>query len=373
MMQRLGARAGANRRQGPGPGPGGTSRSDLSPRDAWLLRWRGHSLLLPRRSLLGLAWLLLGLMMVFIASLSIGSMPLAPQRVIAALFGSGDPLDIYLVRELRLGRLGAALASGAGFALSGCLLQTLTRNRLAMPDIIGINNGATAFAVASIVALPMSFAPPMLALVGAVTATALTFALAGGVGVRGYRFIIVGVGIGAVFGALTNLMLARTSIDAANAAFPWTVGSLNGSGAGAQTMLWIGLAVCLPLAMASTRGLSSLRFAEPVALGWGVRVARLRLFALALAVICAALAVAVAGPVGMIALIGPELARRLSSHRSVPVLNAALAGAILMALADLLGRTLLAPVEVPVGIVTALVGGPYLIWILLRGDSPRAL
>ncbi|WP_025733560.1 FecCD family ABC transporter permease [Carnimonas nigrificans] len=344
-----------------------------APRDTLVWRWRTLSVTFPKRSLKGCALLSCVLILAVILSLGIGTIMLSPAQVIAALLGKGDPINVYLIHQLRLERIGAALASGAGFGLAGCLLQTLTRNRLAMPDIIGINNGATGFAVASIVALPMGLAPPLWALVGAVTATALTFALAGGVGTRGYRFIIVGVGVGALFGALTNLMLARSSIDEANAAFAWTVGSLNSTGSGAQWMMWIGLLVCLPAALCYARQLSGLRFAEAVAQGWGLRPARLRVLALVLAVVCAALAVALAGPVGMIALAGPECARWLSSKRTMPVVNSAIAGAVLMMLADLLGRTLFSPVEIPVGIVTSLLGSPFLIWLLLRGRISTTL
>ncbi|MGJ8523749.1 putative siderophore transport system permease protein YfhA [Carnimonas sp. R-84981] len=344
-----------------------------APRDTLVWRWQTFSVTFPKRSLKGGAVLAGALVVAVILSLGIGTIMLSPAQVITALLGNGDPINVYLIYQLRLERVGAALASGAGFALAGCLLQTLTRNRLAMPDIIGINNGATGLAVASIVALPMGLAPPLWALVGAVTATALTFALAGGVGTRGYRFIIVGVGVGALFGALTNLMLARSSLDEANAAFAWTVGSLNSTGSGAQWMMWLGLLVCLPAALCCARQFSGLRFAEAVAQGWGLRPVRLRVLALALAVVCAALAVALAGPVGMIALAGPECARWLSSKRSVPVVNSAMAGAMLMALADLLGRTLFSPVEIPVGIVTSLLGSPLLIWMLLRGRISTTL
>src|SRR5690606_35483177 len=108
--------------------------------------------------------------------------------------------------------------------------------------------GASAFAVASIIAVPTTLAPSALALLGATTATALVFGLSGGPGAKGYRFIVVGIAVGAVFGALTNLMLARSDMDSANLAYPWTVGSLNARPAQAVWLLALGFAVCLPIA-----------------------------------------------------------------------------------------------------------------------------
>lgn len=208
----------------------------------------------------------------------------------------------------------------------------------------------------------------MLALLGAATAAALAFGLGGG-GSRGYRFIVVGIAVGALFGALTNFMLARTSIDAANLAYPWTVGSLNARSPSTVVVLAICLALCLPVAKLLGRRLQLLRFSDAVAIGLGTNVRRTRLAILVVTVLLTATAVAVAGPVGLISLVAPEVARHLTGHRGVPVINSALSGALLMTAADWVGRTAFAPVEIPVGVITAIVGGPYLLWILLR--EPR--
>tara|TARA_R110000850_G_scaffold231200_3_gene356074 strand:+ start:613 stop:1536 length:924 start_codon:yes stop_codon:yes gene_type:complete len=298
--------------------------------------------------------------------LSLGSVPVAPGMVLKALVGNADMMATFVVQELRLPRLAAACFTGAAFALAGILMQTLARNRLATPGIIGIDNGATAFAVASIVGIGVSIAPPAMALAGATTAAVLTFGLAAGSGTQGYRFIVAGIGVGAVFGAVTQLLLARVAIDTANAAYPWTVGSLNARPSGALQLLMLGLALGLAIALALARSLTLLRFKDATACGLGVNVKRLRLEVLLLSVALTGLAVAVAGPVGMVGLIGPEIARSLSSSRGVPIMAATLAGALVMVLADLAGRTLLAPIEIPVGIVTAVVGGPWLLWILMR-------
>lgn len=347
--------------------------SFAAPAGTWRLawRWRGATgaVLLDRRG----AWvnlgLSLGLLGVAFASLCLGSLALTPAAALRGLIGVGDPMHVFVVRELRLNRLLAGIATGAAFALSGCLMQTLARNRLATPGIVGIDNGATAFAVASVIGVGAGLAPPPMALVGAVTATVITFALARDIGTRGYRFLVAGIGVGAIFGALTQLMLSRVAIDAANAAYPWTVGSLNARDAASLTWLEAGLTLGLIVSLWLKRGLACLRFADPVARGLGVRVRASRYAALSVSIGLTAVAVAVAGPVGMVALIGPEIARQLSSPRGVPLFGASLAGALVMVGADLAGRLLIAPIEIPVGIVTAIVGAPFLLWILLRPAS----
>ncbi len=338
----------------------------------WRLAWRGplrggaYSILVDRRALAAAGLLLSTLLVASLAYLALGSGTLSLFEVVAALAGHGDPMAAFLVQELRLPRLAAACLTGAAFGVAGCLMQTLARNRLATPGIIGIDNGATAFAVASVVGLGLSLAPSAMALAGATTAAALAFGLAAGGGTRGYRFIVAGIGVGAVFEAITQLLLAKVAIDTANAAYPWTVGSLNARPAGAVALLAVGLVLGMAAALWLSRALSLLRFSDSVASGFGVLVARRRWQVLAVSVMLTGLAVAVAGPVGMVGLIGPEIARSLSSPRGVPLVASALAGALVMVLSDLAGRVLLAPIEIPVGIITAVVGGPWLLWILLR-------
>ncbi len=339
----------------------------------WLIEAGRVALLVHQRGLLAALSISVALLIASALFLASGSAELAPADALAAAFGLGDPMDVFLVRELRLQRLVAALSTGAALGVGGCLLQTLARNRLATPGIIGIDDGATAFAVASIVAVSTTLAPSALALVGASTSAALAFGLSAGTGARGYRFIVIGIAVGALFGALTNLMLARADMDSANLAFAWTVGSLSARPAQSVWLLLGGLLLCLPLAKYLGGQLSLMRFADAVALGLGVRLQRMRVYTLAITVVLTALAVAVVGPVGLVALAAPEMARYLAGHQGVPIWGAALAGALMMVLADLVGRTVLSPIEVPVGVVTAIIGGPYLLWILLRQSRGRGL
>src|SRR5690554_4725569 len=317
--------------------------------------------------------ILLALMLVaVITSLSMGTVRIDPMDTLRALVGSADPMTTFVVNELRLNRVTAGLLAGAALALAGCLMQTLARNRLATPGIIGIDNAATAFAVASVVGIGVSVAPPVMALAGAAAATAIAFGLAGANGTRGYRFIVAGIGIRAIAGAVTQVMLSRVAIDAANAAYPWTVGSLNARSGNSVLVLAIGLAAGYAILMLISRALNTLQFSDAVAIALGTRLKATRILGLALSVLLTGLAVSVCGPVGLIALLAPELARTICRPGKVPLTASALAGATFMVAADLLGRTLFSPLEIPVGIITAIVGSPYLLWILLK-PSPRSL
>ncbi len=331
---------------------------------SWRLRWY-------KRSIIVIFGLLLLLALLSILRLLAGE-NLSVWQTIQAVLGVGDDFIIFLIQELRLPRLLAGILSGAALGASGCLLQTLAQNRLATPSIIGIDNGATAFAVAAIVAVPTSLAPSALALVGATTAAALAFGLSGGSGAKGYRFIMVGIGLGAVFGALTNLMLARTDMDSANMAYPWTVGSLSARSSSNISFLAICLVICLPWAMYLARQLNLMRFSDAVAVGLGVAIKRIRIWTLVVTVLLSAFAIALAGPVGLVALAAPEMARYLTGSRQVPVFSSALAGALIMIAADWIGQSLFI-VEIPVGVIAAIVGGPYLLWILLRQPARGSL
>lgn len=313
------------------------------------------------------------LILACVATLGIGTMPISPREVIAVLLGQGSAMSQFIVQDLRLPRLLAALYTGAAFSLAGCLMQTMARNRLATPGIIGIDNAAMAFAVSSIVGMGISIAPSIMALTGAATATALAFGLAGGSGTRGYRFIVAGIGIGAIAGAVTQLLLSQVSIDVANSAYPWTVGSLSARDPVMVKTLGIGLALCLIASLMFASQFALLPFSDQVITGLGANIKHIRIMALIICITLTGLAVAVAGPVGLVALVGPEIARVLSRYRGIPLISSALTGALVMILADLFGRTVLSPIELPVGIVTAVVGGPYLIWILVRRTSRTSL
>ncbi|MEU8510011.1 Fe(3+)-hydroxamate ABC transporter permease FhuB [Kitasatospora sp. NPDC048722] len=336
-----------------------------------ILRRGAWSLLLPRRPLLAALGLAAALLAAVVVSAHAGQGELGLGRTFQAVFGYGDRLDVLLVQRFRLGRIVAGLTAGAALGLAGCLTQTLARNRLATPDLLGVNDGATAAVLVS-AAVSGTFGAWWAGPLGALAAALAVTLVSGGLGARGYRVLVVGLAMSALASAVVQVALARRSLNSAGSLYVWTSGSLNGRDHDIATPVLAGLAVLAPVALAVARRLAVLRFDDDVAASLGVEPGRVRLVCLLLAVALAGLAVGVCGPVGFVALAAPVLAGRLAGPARVPVLGSALAGALLVVLADTLGRVLIGGVEIPVGIVTTVLGGPFLLWVLLgrRDGAP---
>ncbi|MFD0272899.1 Fe(3+)-hydroxamate ABC transporter permease FhuB [Kitasatospora sp. NPDC127111] len=348
----------------PSRAEGGAAKPDL------VLRRGALSVLLPRRSALAAAGLAAALLAAVVVSAHAGQSELDLGRTFRAVFGYGDRLDVLLVQKFRLGRIVAGLAAGAALGLAGCLTQTLARNRLATPELLGVNDGATAAVLFSVTASG-TFGAWWAGPLGALAAVLVVTLVAGGLGARGYRVLVVGLAMSALASAVIQVAMARRSLNSAGALYVWTSGSLNGRDYAVATPVLTGLAVLVPLALVVARRLAVLRFDDDVAASLGVDPARVRLACLLLAVALAGLAVGVCGPVGFVALAAPVIAGRLAGPARVPVLGAALVGAVLVVLADTLGRVLIGGVEIPVGIVTTVLGGPFLLWVLLgRKGNP---
>ncbi|MER7846319.1 Fe(3+)-hydroxamate ABC transporter permease FhuB [Kitasatospora sp. NPDC096077] len=329
-----------------------------------VLRYGAWSLLLPRRALLAGLGLAAALLAAVVVSAHAGQSELGLGTTFRAVFGQGERLDVLLVQKFRLGRIVAGLAAGAALGLAGCLTQTLARNRLATPELLGVNDGATAAVLISATASG-TFGAWWAGPLGALAAVLVVTLVSGGLGARGYRVLVVGLAMSALASAVIQVALARRSLNSAGSLYVWTSGSLNGRDYAIATPVLIGLAVLVPIALAVARRLAVLRFDDSVAASLGVDPGRVRLICLLLAVALAGLAVGVCGPVGFVALAAPVLAARLAGPARVPVLGSALTGALLVVLADTLGRVLIGGVEIPVGIVTTVLGGPFLLWVLL--------
>ncbi|MFD7827568.1 Fe(3+)-hydroxamate ABC transporter permease FhuB [Kitasatospora sp. NPDC059803] len=341
-----------------------------APKPDLVLRRGAWSLLLPRRALLASLALAAALLAIVVVSAHAGQSELGLGRTLQAVFGYGDRLDVLLVQKFRLGRIVAGLAAGAALGLAGCLTQTLARNRLATPELLGVNDGATAAVLIS-ATVSGTFGAWWAGPLGALAAVLVVTLVSGGLGAQGYRVLVVGLAMSALASAVIQVALARRSLNSAGSLYVWTSGSLNGRDYAVATPVLIGLAVLVPLALAAARRLAVLRFDDSVAASLGVDPGRVRLGCLLLAVALAGLAVGVCGPVGFVALAAPVIAGRLAGPARVPVLGSALTGAVLVVLADTVGRVLIGGVEIPVGIVTTVLGGPFLLWVLLgRKGTP---
>ncbi|WP_189913909.1 Fe(3+)-hydroxamate ABC transporter permease FhuB [Kitasatospora xanthocidica] len=335
-----------------------------APKPDLALRYGAWSLLLPRRALLASLGLTAALLAAVVVSAHAGQSELDLGRTFQAVFGYGDRLDVLLVQKFRLGRIVAGLAAGAALGLAGCLTQTLARNRLATPELLGVNDGATAAVLVS-ATVSGTFGTWWAGPLGALVAVLVVTLVSGGLGARGYRVLVVGLAMSALASAVVQVALARRSLNSAGSLYVWTSGSLNGRDYAIAAPVLTGLAVLVPLALVVARRLAVLRFDDDVASALGVDPGRVRLACLLLAVALAGLAVGVCGPVGFVALAAPVVAGRLAGPARVPVLGSALTGALLVVLADTLGRVLIGGVEIPVGIVTTVLGGPFLLWVLL--------
>lgn len=301
-------------------------------------------------------WLPLLLVAVAALSLLSGAYPVS--------MSGDDPLGLIVLAEYRLPRLLLAMGCGAGLALSGALLQGLTRNPLADPGLLGVTQGAALAAVALIVlapAAPYGLRLPV-AFGGALAAAALVQALGRGAALR---LILSGIGLSALLSALISALLTHGGLREAETALGWLAGSLHAATlpqAGLMALILLALA---PLCALLAPALGVLRLGEEVARALGLPLLRARRLVLLVAVLAAAAPVALVGPLGFIGLIAPHLVARLSRSPAQHLWLSALSGAALLALADLAGRSL-GPVQVPAGLITSILGAPVFLWLLIR-------
>jgi len=318
-----------------------------------------------RRALLVLATLVLLALASFWAALAAGSIPVAATDVLAALLGHDAP-GADIVRQLRLPRALAGFACGGLLALAGALMQVLLRNPLADPYILGISGGAGVGALFAIMVGLPTLGIDGLAFAGALGAMFLVFGLAHGDGSwTQTRLLLTGVIVAAGCGALISLMLAIAPEDRLRGMLFWLTGDLGQAASAWQPML--ALAIALVLAMPFARELNLLARGLMQAQALGVAVNRLRYAIFLLASLATAASVTTAGSIGFIGLVVPHLVRLVTGNDQRLLLPAsALAGGALLMLADTLARTLIAPQQLPVGVLTALIGVPVFLFLLSR-------
>jgi len=306
---------------------------------------------------------------VAVASAAIGSIPVSPLSVIRIMFGGGESGDALIVLQFRLPRAAAAFLVGASLAAAGAILQSVIRNPLASPDIVGITGGASVAAVLYITLLETASVRflPVAAMCGAAAAAAVIYALAWKKGVSPMRLVLIGVGFGAGMSALTTFLIVTSPSHLTAKAMIWLAGTVYGSNWTDVMTLLPWTAVLFPLVFAYTGAADALQLGDETATGVGSRVERNRLVLLILCVALAGSAVAVGGAIGFIGLIAPHIARRLVGSSFGGVLPvAALTGGIVVAAADLFARTAFAPLDLPVGLFTALIGAPFFIYLLYK-------
>lgn len=309
----------------------------------------------------------LGLLLV---TFGLGAAGVPPARSFPALFGVGDRFDVLVVRDLRLPRGLAAVTAGVAFGLAGALFQSTLRNNLASPDILGISGGASLGAVTAVVGYHASGSTVNLAaFAGALGAAVAIWVLAWRNGLHGIRFVLVGVGIAYLCGSLISWRLSEAELREAGTVLLWTVGSVADVRDGSLGLLVLGVAVLCLLTVPIAREQRALALGDEHAQGLGLGPTRARLVALLIGVALVALATAVAGPIAFVALVSPAIARRLVDDGGPALVGSAVVGAALTMAADVIGQYALpGGITAPVGIVTGLVGAPYLLLLLARSE-----
>lgn len=332
--------------------------------------WRLH----PRAALCAVAAGVLVLALL-VVDLAYGDLRIPFGDVVRALLGDTSGVNAFIVRDVRLPEASVALLAGLALGLSGALIQTIARNPLASPDVIGVNAGAAAGAVGYIVlfaaadsgvasGVSADLGLPLAAFCGALLATALLYAAGWRGGLDGRRLVLVGIGIAAALTACTSWLLVTARLQTAASAQVWLSGSLAGvTGTDALWLLAV-LTLAAPVALWQGSTLDIVELGDDTARALGIRTTRAQAITLLCAVLLAAVAVSAVGPIGFVAFVCPQIARRLAGTSRPPLLTSALTGAVLVLAADVITRLWLTGLAV--GVVTSLIGAPYFIHLLIR-------
>ncbi len=311
----------------------------------------------------------------FIISMNLGASRLSPIEIARTLLGAGTARQSLILFEFRLPRIVMAILIGAGLAVSGAILQGISRNPLADPGILGINAGAGLGVVVFMMFFTQAagksiYLMPIVALVGGFAAATLIYLFSIKRGsVSPIRMILVGIGMGLLFNALILLILLRMDYRQYMKASIWMTGSIWGTDWRFVVALLPWILILLPYAYIKSSILNVMNLGEENATGLGMRIERERLLLSATAVALASSCVAIGGGISFVGLVAPHLSRQLVGPRHQHLLPiTALLGALLLLVADILARQLLAPMELPVGITIAVIGAPYFLYLLVKSN-----
>jgi iron complex transport system permease protein len=329
-----------------------------------------------RRFTLTISVLAILTLILFIISLNMGVVRIAPLDVFKTLFGMGTPRDELVLVDFRLPRMLLALVIGAALAVSGAILQGVSKNDLADPGILGINSGAGFAVILFIYFFQGSMnnvstfgilLMPLFALMGAITAAFIIYVLAWKKGIDPVRLILVGIGVNSGFAAVIIIFQLKMNPQDFMQAAVWLSGDIWGANWKFVSIISPLILLLLPFAFYKSHILNLLNLGDQVATGLGIRVERERRILLLVAVALAGFGVAAGGGIAFLGLVAPHIAKRLMGPKHqmfVPV--TALLGSLLLLLADTIGKNILAPTEIPVGIVVAILSAPYFIYLLMK-------
>ncbi|WP_336853564.1 iron-enterobactin ABC transporter permease [Pseudescherichia vulneris] len=305
-------------------------------------------------------------------SLCSGTVLLSPGQVLAAFTGNAPRGIALVVNEWRLPRVLMALLIGGALGVSGAIFQSLMRNPLGSPDVMGFNTGAWSGVLVAMVLYGQDLtAIAFAAMAGGILTSLVVWALAWRNGIETFRLIIIGIGVRAMLIAFNTWLLIKASLETALTAGLWNAGSLNGltwAKTWPSAPILLLMLVCAALLV---RRMRLLEMGDDSACALGVSVERSRLMLMLVAVVLTAAATALAGPISFVALVAPHIARRISGTARWGLTQAALCGALLLLAADLCAQQLFIPYQLPVGVVTVSLGGIYLIVLLIKESRKR--
>ena len=342
--------------------------------DKWLtLRNNWYSRQINTGTCIVIALLLLFTLAVVLLSLSSGKYMLSLPEVMDALRSSTMVDNAFIVSILRAPRMLMALLAGGALAVAGLLLQTIIRNPLASPDIIGVTSGASATAVFFLAFMTSWLSVqwlPLAAMAGGFAGAALVYLLAWRRGVSPTRLILVGVGVSAVMVACTTMLLVFSPLSSTLTAYVWLTGSVYGARWHDITTLCLWLLPAAVLLLVLARTLTVNELDDALVIGLGISLERARLVLLTLSVYLAGAAIAYTGALGFVGLVAPHIARRIGGKSGLSlIIVTMLVGANMVMIADLIGRTLFLPLDLPAGIFVSAIGAPFFIYLLLRSRA----
>ncbi|MDO5493008.1 MAG: iron chelate uptake ABC transporter family permease subunit [Nesterenkonia sp.] len=302
--------------------------------------------------------------------LNSGTSQMTTADTLDALLGRADEGTARVILDWRLPRVVFTLLGGAALAMAGAVFQSMTRNPLGSPDVIGFSTGAyTGALVVAVAGTAGALATPLGAVAGGLGTGAAVYLLArrrglNGGGLSGMRIIVVGIGVSILLGSVNTYLITTMDLEAAMSVATWGAGSVNDITWTHVVPLTLALAVLGPVMLAHGREMTLMEMGDDAAHGLGVRLERVRLVMFAAGILLVAVVTAASGPIAFVALVAPQLALRLTRSGSVSLLPAAAMGAALLTGADLLARWEAVPADLPVGVVTLCLGGAYLVWLL---------
>lgn len=339
-----------------------TAAADVLPIRA--TRIGAQSLVVSPRSIVVCACLAVGLVLVSLGSVLFGEIQVGLPRLLVTVQGDGSPFENYLILDSRLPRIASGLVLGAALAMSGAIFQTVSRNPLGSPDVIGFETGAATGGVIALIGFGAGIGGAAVgAVIGGLVTAAAVYLLAMRGGVDSMRLVLIGVGAGSILLSVNSLLIVNATIYDAQTAGTWLVGHVVGavwSNVAFEAALLAPLGICALLLSRPLR-LSELSDAHATTLG--LATGRLRALAVLVGVLLSSVAVAAAGPIAFVALTAPQIARRLTHAAGPNLVASALTGALLLVMADHSAREAF-PRQLPVGVVTGVTGGLFLAWLL---------